>query len=87
VLIGVAGEVILDWPETRGKLAWAKKLASAVLVFGLVVEFFEASNSDKEVAELTLQTASAQKQIAEITLEVAKSKQFGSTGTKARERT
>jgi hypothetical protein len=75
VLLGVAGEVVFDWPEAHGPLAWARRLSSAVLVVGLVVEFFEAAQSDKEIAALTLQTASAQKQIAEIALEIAKANQ------------
>jgi len=75
VLLGVAGEVIFDWPETHGPLAWVRRLCSGILVFGLVVEFFEAAESDKQVADLTRQTAIAQKQIAEISLEVAKAHQ------------
>ncbi|MCX6981309.1 MAG: hypothetical protein NTV08_11235 [Verrucomicrobia bacterium] len=84
VLLGVSGEVAFDWPETHGPLAWARRLSSAVLVIGLVVEFFEAAKSDKEVASLTLKTATAQKQIAEISLDVAKANK---AAAEAREQT
>jgi len=75
VLIGVAGESILDWQDSHGTLGWVRRFFSLVLIARLIEEFYEASKSDKEVAALTLQTASAQKQIAEISLEVAKANQ------------
>src|SRR5579859_1028671 len=50
VLLGVAGEVIFDWKEMKGRMAWAKRLSALVLVAGLILEFSEAAKSDKEVS-------------------------------------
>ena len=50
VLIGVAGEVVCDWKEMTGRLAWAKKISAMLLVIGLTVEFWESAKLDNEVA-------------------------------------
>jgi hypothetical protein len=51
VLIGVVGEVCFDWKEMKQKREWGKAIFSIILVTGLVMEFWEAAKSDKEVAE------------------------------------
>jgi hypothetical protein len=50
VLFGVAGEVIFDWGEMKGRLACAKRLSALVLIAGLILEFSEAAKSDKDVS-------------------------------------
>src|SRR5437762_1395177 len=54
VLIGVAGEVILDWrdasKDNRGR--W-KRFFMALLVIGLAVDLYEAKNADKEAVDAT----------------------------------
>lgn len=60
VFIGVAGEVIFDWKEMKGKLAWAKRLSALVLIAGLILEFSEAVKSDKEVANTNLEAKQAE---------------------------
>jgi len=47
VLLGVVGEVVFDWKEMKGKMAWAKRLSAIVLIAGLMLEFSEAAKSDK----------------------------------------
>ncbi len=59
VLLGVAGEVICDWKEMEGRLARAKRISAILLVVGLAIEFIEAANSDREVAALGKQAATA----------------------------
>jgi hypothetical protein len=56
VLIGVAGEVICDWKEMVGRLAWAKRLSAILLIVGLAIEFGEAAKSDNELANTNLRT-------------------------------
>jgi hypothetical protein len=50
VLFGVGGEVVFDWKDMKGRLAWAKRLSAIVLIAGLILEFSEAAKSDKEVS-------------------------------------
>lgn len=57
VLLGVAGEVVFDWKEMKGRLAWAKRLSALVLIAGLILEFSEAAKSDNEVADTKERTA------------------------------
>jgi len=58
VLLGVIGEVIFDWKEMgTGRLAAAKRLSAVILVFGLLIEFWEATKSDEQVAKLGVQAA------------------------------
>jgi len=54
VLLGVIGEVACDWKEMDGRLARAKRLSALLLVFGLLIEFWEAAKSDQEVSRLNL---------------------------------
>lgn len=54
MLLGVAGEVIFDWKDMKGRLAWAKRLSALILIAGLVLEFSEAAKSDREVANTNL---------------------------------
>ena len=60
VLIGVAGEVVFDWSEMSGRKAFAKRLSALVLILGLVLEFFEAAESDKDVAQARERAAVAE---------------------------
>jgi hypothetical protein len=56
VLIGVIGEIICDWKEMGvGRLAKAKRISAVLLVVGLMMEFWEAAKSDKDVAAAQLQ--------------------------------
>jgi hypothetical protein len=57
VLLGVVGEVVFDWKEMKGRLAWAKRLSALVLIAGLILEFSEAAKSDNEVADTKERTA------------------------------
>lgn len=50
VLLGVAGEVVFDWKEMKGRLAWAKRMSALILIAGLILEFSEAAKSDKDVS-------------------------------------
>ncbi len=52
VLIGVVGEIILEWTHTKGPKAWLKKFFWSLLVLGLTLEFWEAARSDMQVEEL-----------------------------------
>jgi hypothetical protein len=62
VLLGVAGEVVFDWKEMKGKLAWAKKLSALVLIAGLILEFSEAAKSDKDVSAAIERAGNAEKE-------------------------
>ena len=62
VLVGVAGEVLFDWPEMKGKRVWGKRLSAIILVLGLVLEFVEAAKSDNEVTATKERTAHAERQ-------------------------
>ena len=57
VLIGVAGEVLFDWKDMKGKRTWDKRLSAIILITGLFLELFEAATSDKEYAALSIKTA------------------------------
>jgi hypothetical protein len=50
VLIGVFGEIALEWKKTKD--AWLKKAFWVLLIMGLVLEFREAAKSDLEAAKL-----------------------------------
>jgi len=70
VLLGVTGEVIFDWKEMKGRLAWAKRLSAIVLIAGLVLEFSEAAKSDKEVAIANERVSTNELQVAKLNLRV-----------------
>jgi hypothetical protein len=72
VLLGVAGEVIFDWKEMKGKMAWAKRISAIVLISGLILEFYEAAKSDKVVAASIERAGNAEKAAKEAGLLVAK---------------
>jgi hypothetical protein len=57
VLIGVAGEIACDWKEMDGRLARAKRISAILLVVGLMMEFWEAAKSDREIAATKERTA------------------------------
>jgi|SRR5580765_2490256 len=59
VLVGVAGEITLEWKSAKGKLAWLKKSFWVLLVLGLAIEFGEAAKSDKDVAIISKQSGDA----------------------------
>jgi hypothetical protein len=62
VLLGVAGEVIFDWKEMKGRLAWAKRFSAIVLIAGLVLEFAEAAKSDRDVSAAIERAGNAEKE-------------------------
>ena len=62
VLLGVAGEVIFDWNEMKGRLAWAKRFSAFILIVGLILEFYEAAKSDKEVSTTIERAGNAEKE-------------------------
>jgi len=62
VLLGVAGEVVFDWKEMKGRLAWAKRLSALVLIAGLILEFSEAAKTDKLVAATQLRVEQLRKE-------------------------
>jgi hypothetical protein len=62
VLFGVAGEVIFDWKEMKGRLAWAKRISALVLIAGLILEFSEAAKSDKGVSAAIERAGIAEKE-------------------------
>jgi len=62
VLLGVAGEVIFDWKEMKGRLAWAKRLSALVLIAGLILEFSEAARSDEDVSAAIERAGIAEKE-------------------------
>lgn len=68
VLLGVAGEVIFDWNEMKGRLAWAKRISAFVLIVGLILEFYEAANSDKEVSASIERAGNAEKEAKQASL-------------------
>src|SRR5258706_10997202 len=73
VLIGVAGEIIFDWKEMgHGRLAYAKRISAILLVVGLMMEFWEAAKSDKEIAAINLQATQAEKKADEAKEQAAK---------------
>jgi len=75
VLIGVAGEIVLEWKKTQGKLAWLKKSFWILLILGLVLEFFEATKSDRDIAVLNRQAAELVHSNLVLSLELEKLKQ------------
>jgi len=72
VLLGVAGEVIFDWKEMKGKMAWAKRLSAIILIAGLILEFYEAAKSDKVVAASIERAGNAERDAKEAGLLAAK---------------
>ena len=57
VLIGVAGEIALEWKHEDGKRARLKKAFWILLVIGLMLEIPDAAKTDKEAADARLETA------------------------------
>jgi hypothetical protein len=72
VLLGVAGEVIFDWKEMKGRLAWAKRLSALVLIAGLILEFSEAAKSDKDVSVAIVRAGNAEKEAGQANERAAK---------------
>jgi hypothetical protein len=52
VVIGILGEIVLEWNKTHGKWGWLKKLFWVLLIIGLLLEFSEAAKTDNEVIAL-----------------------------------
>jgi hypothetical protein len=57
VLVGVVGEIALEWREMVEKRQRLKRLFSSILVLGLAWEFIEAADVDKDVADTQARTA------------------------------
>lgn len=72
VLLGVAGEIIFDWKDMKGRLAWAKRISALVLIAGLILEFSEAAKSDKDVAASIERAGNAEKEAEDAGLLAAK---------------
>jgi hypothetical protein len=52
VVIGVAGEILLEWGKEKGTRGKLIRFFGLVLVVGLLLEIWEAVKSDEQVAEL-----------------------------------